>query len=37
MAREQKLAWTDDYTDQFIELYKRKETCGKYKNININA
>ena len=31
MAHEQKLAWTDDYTDQFIELYKRKELVENIK------
>jgi len=25
MAREQNLAWTEYYTDQFIELYKMNE------------
>jgi len=29
MASKQKLAWTDDYTDQLIELYKRKENLYK--------
>ena len=29
MAGKQKIAWTDDYTDQLIELYKRKKNLWK--------
>jgi len=29
MAGKQKIAWTDDYTDQLFELYKRKKNLWK--------